>query len=135
MARKRSAAALRGDSSARKLGSAIASRQRPLGHNLRATGGAKLRQDDLRERPSKMAGSPAGGQKRTSFAGANLVEKLKPLLFELHKSVLTRNHPSLRTDLLAAVEPLGRSDDQHVGECRQSPRLGASSVGLRRASS
>src|SRR6266850_7153684 len=33
--------------------------------------------------------------------------------------VLTRNHPHVRADLLAAVEPLRSSDDQHIGECRQ----------------
>jgi hypothetical protein len=38
--------------------------------------------------------------------------------------VFTRNHPHVRADLLAAVEPLRSSDDQHVGECRQWAHTG-----------
>src|SRR5713101_9836870 len=38
--------------------------------------------------------------------------------------VLTRNHPYVRADLLAAVEPLRSSDDQHVGEGRQWAHTG-----------
>ncbi len=33
--------------------------------------------------------------------------------------VLTRNHPHIRADLLAAVKPLRSSDDQHVSQGRQ----------------
>ena len=33
--------------------------------------------------------------------------------------LLTRNHPHVRSDLLAALKPRWRSDDQHVGERRQ----------------
>jgi hypothetical protein len=46
----------------------------------------------------------------------------KPLL--AGSRVLTRNHPHVRADLLAAVEPLRSSDDQHVGECRQWAHTG-----------
>src|SRR5713226_7680392 len=38
--------------------------------------------------------------------------------------VLTRNHPYVRADLPAAVEPLRSSDDQHVGEGRQWAHTG-----------
>jgi len=48
---------------------------------------------------------------------ALLADVPQPLLAST--GVLTRNHPHVRADLLAAVEPLRSSDDQHVGECRQ----------------
>src|ERR1700693_4808893 len=38
--------------------------------------------------------------------------------------VLTRNHPHVRADLLAAVESLRSSDDQHVGEGRKRTNTG-----------
>src|SRR5260370_1351472 len=50
----------------------------------------------------------------------------------LGTGVLTRNHPHVRADLLAAVEPLRFSDDQHIGEGRQwaHTRMGHQSQNL-----
>ena len=38
--------------------------------------------------------------------------------------VLTRNHPHVGADLLAARKPSRSSDDQHVGECRERTHAG-----------
>src|SRR5580692_8757557 len=55
-------------------------------------------------------------KKLFSEQGRAQLEKLSLLA---GTGVLTRNHPHVRADLLAAVEPLRSSDDQHVGECRK----------------
>jgi len=37
---------------------------------------------------------------------------------------LTRDHPHVRADLLAALEPRRSSNDQHLGECRKRTDAG-----------
>ena len=55
---------------------------------------------------------------------ALLADVPQPLLAAA--GVLTGNHPHVRANLLAAVETLRSSDDQHVGQCRKRahPRMG-----------
>jgi hypothetical protein len=55
-------------------------------------------------------------QQESQQGVASLADVPQPLL--AGTGVLTRNHPHVRADLLAAVEPLWSSDDQHVGERR-----------------
>jgi transposase len=62
-------------------------------------------------------------KKLFSEQGRAQLEKLSLLA---GTGVLTRNHPHVRADLLAAVEPLRSSDDQHVDERweRANARMG-----------
>src|SRR4030081_441888 len=53
---------------------------------------------------------------------ALLADVPQPLLAST--GVLTRNHPHVRADLLAAVEPLRSSDDQHLGESGKQTHTG-----------
>jgi hypothetical protein len=76
--------------------------------------------------------SPIRMNARCGFGCFHQQEALQriALLADVSKSLLassgllTRNHPHVRADLLAALKPSRGSDDQHISECRNRTYAG-----------